>query len=58
MMKLMRIMITLMLLSLAALSSIASATNYTLWINGRGGGGVVGDYNSFTYWDLPPPRPA
>lgn len=28
----------------------AHATNYTLWINGRGGGGVVGNYNSFTYW--------
>lgn len=28
----------------------ASATNYTLWINGRGGTGVVGNYNSFTYW--------
>jgi hypothetical protein len=28
----------------------ASATNYTLWINGRGGGGTIGDYNSFTYW--------
>ncbi len=28
----------------------AHATNYTLWINGRTGGGVVGDYNSWNYW--------
>jgi hypothetical protein len=38
------------LVSLAAVSTVASATNYSLWINGRTGGGVVGDYNSFTYW--------
>ena len=31
-------------------AGLASATNYTLWINGRNGGGVVGDYNSFTNW--------
>ena len=28
----------------------ASATNYTLWINGRTGGGQIGNYDSFTYW--------
>jgi hypothetical protein len=32
---------------------LASATNYTLWINGRTGGGIVGDYNSWTYWGPP-----
>ncbi|UUZ55556.1 hypothetical protein LP419_07975 [Massilia sp. H-1] len=32
------------------MSSSAIAANYTLWINGRTGGGVVGDYASFTYW--------
>ena len=41
---------TLLLLSLACLTFAAQATNYTLWINGRTGGGVVGNYNSFNYW--------
>lgn len=27
-----------------------SATNYSLWINGRNGGGAVGNYSDFTYW--------
>ena len=35
---------------LLAAAGMASATNYTLWINGRTGGGVVGDYDSFAYW--------
>jgi hypothetical protein len=35
---------------LLAASSWAGATNYPLWINGRTGGGVVGNYASFTYW--------
>ncbi|TFW27349.1 hypothetical protein [Massilia horti] len=43
----MRILLALCLL---VASSLAAATNYTLWINGRTGGGTVGDYNSFTYW--------
>ena len=42
-----RLFVTLCLL---AASGWASATNYTLWINGRTGGGVVGNYASFTYW--------
>jgi len=42
-----RLIVTLCLL---AVSGWASATNYTLWINGRTGGGVVGNYASFTYW--------
>ena len=42
--------LTLLLFSMAAFSGLASATNYTLWVNGRTGGGTVGDYNSFTYW--------
>ena len=46
----MRKLVLMCLASLAAVSSIASAANYSLWINGRTGGGVVGDYNSFTYW--------
>jgi len=48
--KFMRFLVTLFLVSLTAVSSLASATNYSLWINGRTGGGVVGNYNSFPYW--------
>ena len=36
------------LMSAVALS--ASAANYSLWINGRKGGGVPGDYADFRYW--------
>jgi hypothetical protein len=39
-----------MVMCLLAVSGLASATNYTLWINGRNGGGIVGNYNSFNYW--------
>jgi len=46
----MRMLTMLCLVSLTTVCSIASAANYTLWINGRTGGGVVGDYASFTYW--------
>ena len=46
----MKLLRTIMALCLLAVSWQASATNYTLWINGRTGGGTVGDYNSFTYW--------
>ena len=31
-------------------AGLAGATNYTLWIHGRTGGGVVGNYNDFTYF--------
>ena len=48
--KFVRLMISLSLLALTAVTSIASAANYTLWVNGRTGGGVVGDYGSFNYW--------
>ncbi len=46
----MRLMISVCLLAMTAVSGIASAANYSLWINGRTGGGVVGNYGSFTYW--------
>lgn len=49
-MKIKTSLFALLLLALTAISNIASAENYTLWINGRTGGGVVGDYTSFTYW--------
>lgn len=35
----------------ALLAAAASeATNYSLWINGRGGGGQVGNHADFSYW--------
>ncbi|HEU4845596.1 MAG TPA: hypothetical protein VFT05_15120 [Burkholderiaceae bacterium] len=46
----MRMLTMVFLFSLTAVATSASATNYTLWINGRTGGGVVGNYASFTYW--------
>ena len=50
-MKLLRLAAALCLLAVCGLSpGLASATNYTLWISGRTGGGIVGDYNSFAYW--------
>ncbi|WP_296943389.1 hypothetical protein [uncultured Massilia sp.] len=41
---------TLVATWLVALALPASATNYTLWVNGRTGGGIVGNYDSFGYW--------
>ncbi len=32
------------------LAGAALATNYSLWINGRTGGGVIGNYADFSYW--------
>jgi len=48
--KLLRRLAQLSILLAMFASGVASATNYTLWINGRTGGGTIGDYNSFTYW--------
>lgn len=31
----------------------ASATDYTLWINGRGSGGTAGNYADWRYWGAP-----
>jgi hypothetical protein len=31
-------------------AGVASATNYSLWINGRTGGGAIGNYNDFSYF--------
>ncbi|WP_229511067.1 MULTISPECIES: hypothetical protein [unclassified Massilia] len=31
-------------------AGVASATNYSLWVNGRTGGGAIGNYNDFTYF--------
>jgi hypothetical protein len=49
-MRLLRTIMALCLLGLMGWSGTAAATNYTLWVNGRTGGGTVGDYDSFTYW--------
>jgi hypothetical protein len=50
-MKLLRLAAALCLLAVCGLTPrLAAATNYTLWINGRLGGGIVGDYDSFAYW--------
>jgi hypothetical protein len=50
-MTLMRLALTLCLLVVSGLTpGLASATNYTLWINGRTGGGTIGNYDSWTYW--------
>ena len=38
------------LLALAFLAAASSATNYSLWVNGRGGGGALGNYAEFSYW--------
>lgn len=37
-----------LVVAFAALSS--SATNYSLWIKGRGAGGVPGNHGDFSYW--------
>ena len=46
----MRTLRVLIVLCLLAFAGLASATNYTLWINGRKGGGGVGNYADFAYW--------
>ena len=46
----MRTLRCLMALCLLAFAGLASATNYTLWINGRTGGGAIGNYTDFAYW--------
>ena len=40
----------IMTLCLLAWCTLAGATNYSLWVNGRTGGGVVGNYDSFAYF--------
>jgi hypothetical protein len=48
----MKLLRTFVALCLLAAAGLASATNYTLWINGRTGGGAIGNYNSWNYWGL------
>lgn len=44
-----RLAVSLCLPGLVA-AGMASATNYSLWIHGRTGGGAIGNYNDFTYF--------
>lgn len=37
-------------LAAAGVAMTTYATNYSLWINGRTGGGQLGNYADFTYW--------
>jgi hypothetical protein len=37
-------------LAVLALAGASYAANYSLWINGRTGGGQLGNYADFTYW--------
>ena len=48
--KMMRRALVLCLFLMSAIGSQAGATNYSLWINGRGSGGVAGHYDDFSYW--------
>jgi hypothetical protein len=32
------------------IAAISQATSYSLWINGRNGGGAIANYADFTYW--------
>lgn len=36
--------------ALVVVAGASFATNYSLWVNGRTGGGVAGNYADFTYW--------
>ncbi|MDE2078535.1 MAG: hypothetical protein KGI91_15930 [Burkholderiales bacterium] len=45
-----RSVITLAAVAAGSLAAVAYATNYSLWINGRTGGGAIGNYADFTYW--------
>ncbi|MFO1336952.1 MAG: hypothetical protein U1F53_01740 [Burkholderiaceae bacterium] len=40
----------LVVVVIGGLAAVAHATNYSLWINGRTGGGQIGNYADFTYW--------
>jgi len=37
-------------LAACGLAAVSQATNYSLWVNGRTGGGQLGNYADFTYW--------
>jgi hypothetical protein len=39
-----------LVLAIAAVAAVTHATNYSLWVNGRGGGGALGNHADFSYW--------
>ena len=45
-----RLLFALALAATGAVLALAQATNYSLWINGRTGGGQVGNHADFSYW--------
>lgn len=45
-----RLAALLALVAAALAGVVAHATNYSLWINGRTGGGQVGNHADFSYW--------
>jgi hypothetical protein len=45
-----RLLKLLLALCCLAWCGLAGATNYSLWVNGRTGGGIVGNYDSFDYF--------
>jgi hypothetical protein len=45
-----RSLVLCVLAALGLIAAVAQATNYSLWVNGRGGGGQLGNHADFTYW--------
>lgn len=44
------VLFSLLTALITLIAGAVSATNYSLWINGRTGGGQLGNYADFTYW--------
>src|SRR5579862_5217097 len=42
--------IVVAILAASGLAAVSQATSYSLWINGRTGGGQLGNYADFAYW--------
>jgi hypothetical protein len=45
-----RLVFIVLAIATVCIAGAVSATNYSLWINGRTGGGQLGNYADFTYW--------
>jgi hypothetical protein len=45
-----RILAVSLVVGIGAAAAVTHATNYSLWINGRTGGGQIGNYADFAYW--------
>jgi len=46
----MRSLLACAVIAVAGVAAVSHATNYSLWINGRTGGGQAGNYADFRYW--------